>query len=272
MSSYVEIRPLQCEVIGASEYALPRHDSPMHPVVRFSDGKHSYHINDRYVLYSFLKVLDPELEYLDMMQSIYDTPIGERPSLDIIIQGYLGYSEPPHLRMGLWVENTEINKSREILSVEDGNTNSEYFDTTMEYIRANFLPEHNTSIRHMIKGKNKYPVMVFSKGNTKIEIMSYKQKTFIAGRYKNRYQPRPVGFCPRWSHLIPHDILSIMLDDYRILDSMDELTKDSIIVGGGGASERLKHWAERNALERDNMYRFDRKTIQAINSFCNVEE
>jgi hypothetical protein len=63
-----------------------------------------------------------------------------------------------------------------------------------------------------------------------------------------------------------------MLDDYRILDSMDELTKDSIIVGGGGASERLKHWAERNALERDNMYRFDRKTIQAINSFCNVEE
>jgi len=270
MSSYVEIRPLQCKVIEASEYAQPRHDSPMHPVVMLSDGKHCYHINDRYVLYSFLKVLDPELEYLDMMQSIYDTPIGERPSLDIIIQGYLDYSEP-HLRMGLWTI-WDVGETREILTVEDGNTNSEYFDTTMEYIRANFLPEHNTSVRHMESGNIQYPVMVFSKGNTKIEIMSYKQKTFIAGRYKNRYQPRPVGFCPRWSHLIPHDILSIMLDDYRILDSMDELTKDSIIVGGGGASERLKHWAERNALEKDNMYRFDRKTIQAINSFCNVEE
>ena len=271
MSSYAEICPHECKVIEASEYALPRHDSPMHPVVMLSDGKHSYHINDRYVLYSFLKVLDPELGYLDMMQSIYDTPIGERPSLDIIIQGYLLHA-PSLSRMGLWVANTRSNKSREILRVEDGNTNSDYFDTNMEYIRANFLPEHNTSVRHMVKGKNRYPVMVFSKGNTKIEIISYKQKTFIAGRYKNRYQPRPVGFCPRWSHLIPHDFLSMMLDDFRILDSMDELTKDNTIVGGGGVSNRLDHWAERNALERENMYRFDRKTIEAINSFCNVEE
>lgn len=272
-SNFVELTPSECVVIDAREYARVKHATPMHPVITLNDGKSNYEIRDRYILYSFLNQLDPELQYLDMMHTIYEVSIEERPSLGDIIQGYL--HNTPTEKISMWMEDGKI------VLVERSETMSQHFVTNLDFIGANFLPDYTRSMRQMQSGSKAFtfPVMVFSKDNIKIEILTHNQKTFIAGRYKkgddNIYlwvQPRPVGFCPRWAHLIPHDFLSKMLEDFRVLESMDELTKDSTMVGGGGSSDRLGSWTERNRLESENVYRFDRKTIEAINSFCNVEE
>lgn len=272
MSEFVELTLSECLVIEAKEYAQLKSESLKQPVVVFNNGKSNFRITDRHILYALLRRIDPELRYLDMMQTLYDVSIEDRPSMEDIIQGYLHHSDKT---IGVWVEDEKI------MSVESKGSESQYLDTTLDYIGANFFPNYTRSIRHMNAGSKGYsfPVMVFSKDNIKIEILSHNQKTFIAGRYKNGdnnifkwFQPRPVAFCPHWAHLIPHDSLSAMLEDFRVLDSMDELIKGSTMVGGGGASHRLKKWDERNRLESENMYRFDRKTIEAINSFCNVEE
>jgi hypothetical protein len=279
MSEFVELTPSECIVIEAQEYPTIKHGVLMQPVVVFNHGKTNYRISDRHTLYALLKRLDPELRYLDMMQTFYDVSIEDRPSIGDIIQGYLHHTDKT---IGVWAIEGEI------ISVEASETDSRYHETTMDYIGANFFPNYTRSTRHMRAGSKgfSFPVMVFSKDNIKIEILSHNQKTFIAGRYKKGYryssyrddniylwvQPRPVAFCPRWAHLIPHDFLSTMLDDFRVLDSMDELTKDSTLVGGGGASDRLNTWSERNSLEGENVFRFDRKTIDEINSFCFEEE
>ena len=220
-----------------------------------------------------------------MMQTFYDVSIEDRPSMGDIIQGHLHHTDNA---IGVWVEDSiyenisMVRVDAEIISVEPYcDTASQYYETTMDYIGANFFPNYTRSTRHMKAGSRgfTFPVMVFSKDNIKVEILTHNQKTFIVGRFRwvtqsggVWVQPRRVAFCPRWAHLIPHDFLSTMLEDFRVLDSMDELTKHSTVVGGGGSSDRLYHWAERNRLESENMYRLDRKTIEAINSFHYEEE
>jgi len=284
METFVEITPKETEVTYAYEYQHIKYKTKLQPEIKLFDGKNNYTITDRYILYRFLRCLDPELRYLDMMLTIYDMGIDERPTLADIIQGYLYNTNTE--KVSMWVDGEKI-----VLVEDENNTYSKYFQTTMDYIGANFLPDYVRSMRYMKAGNSaslcrSFPVMVFTKvnalGRIKIEIISYNQKTFIAGRYRPHtqqtadtgktfwVQPRPVGFCPRWAHLIPHTALKVMLDDFRVLEKMGELTKGSTLVGGGGASDRLDKWSERNNLEAENMYRFDRKTIDELNYYADI--
>ena len=265
---FVELDSSKSEVIEAREYQRYTVHAQLHPFVSLKEGKNNFTITDRYILYRLLSRIDPELRYLDMMHTLYGMTIEERPSIGDIIQGYLtNYSG----KIGVWIDDDEI------VMVDGIETESRYHFTTMDYIGANFLPDYTRSTRSMKYGpKERYrPVMVFTKDNIKIEILSG-INTYIVGRYRTKegvwVQPRPVGFCPRWAHLIPHTALKVMLDDFRVLDSMDELTKAGLEVFGGGVSDRLVKWEERNRLEAENMFRFNRKTIAAINSFCFEEE
>ena len=233
-------------------------------------GEDVLRIDDRHILYRFLKLLDNELRYDEMMETIYHANIEERPTLQEIIEGYLAhYKKSSTGSIGVWVEEQgygfEINK---ILSVEDvmAGTCSKYFQTTMEYLGIHYFPSYEQSSRFMKAGANEsmFPVMVFSRDNVKIEIISYNQKTHIVGRMLSHegiwLQTKPTIILPYWVHLIPDEKLREVIDDLSYIDSVLNYLQDKNnnvnVTRGGGASDRLVKWGERNALERENRFRF----------------
>jgi len=60
----------------------------------------------------------------------------------------------------------------------------------------------------------------------------------------------------------------------KIIPTLEFMSKNNykIVIRGGGISDRLKNYHERNTLEQENMYRFDAETIDVINSFQFEEE
>ena len=117
METFVEITPKETEVTYAYEYQDIKYKTKLQPEIRLFDGKNNYTITDRYILYRFLRCLDPELRYLDMMLTIYDMGIDERPSLADIIQGYLYNTNTE--KVSMWVDGEKI-----VLVEDDNNTYS----------------------------------------------------------------------------------------------------------------------------------------------------
>jgi hypothetical protein len=166
-----------------------------------------------------------------------------------------------------------------------GETRSKYFFTTMDFINANYLPDYTQSVRYMLTSRSsggerdntlapylrRHPVMVFSNGNITVELLCYNSTTYIAGRFlagkRTWVQPTAPVLFPRWVHLLEDKTLKNMFD--QLIPKLNFMEKNNykIVIGGGGASDRLNNFHERNRLEQENMYRFDAETIDEIYSF-----
>jgi len=270
MKRFVEIPSEECVVTDAWEYKPPiTYYTDKHPYVELKYGKSIFMIHDRYILFRFLRALDSELMYADMMFTLYDVPVDERPTLKDIIQGYLDNATHPLL--GLWVEDDTM-----IVEVEPTGNHSRYFESTMQFIRANYLSDFLESIRHMKPYPHaiyKAPIMSFTKDKVKVEVISYKNMTKIIGRYKvGNYwiQPIPTQIISRWVHTIPSKTLEEML--WKVISVLDYMVTLQIKeIRRGGDSERLRDFISRSKLEVENMNLIDACVADKINSFNTSE-
>lgn len=302
-SRYIEIEPAECVVIDARELEKIG-GGKMKPLVILSHDKDTFLINNIGILYRFFATLDDDIRYLDMTQEIFYSHPPDRPCFGDIIQGYLHNSEKA--KIGLWVKEPTLEESngakealkfsialnkpdieillRNLTVIENidggktmGETRSKYFFTTMDFINANYLPDYTQSVRYMLTSKSsggaylrRHPVMVFSNGNITVELLCYNTTTYIAGRFladeRTWVQPTAPVLFPRWVHLLEDKRLKNMLD--QLIPKLNFMEKNNykIAIGGGGASDRLNNFHERNRLEQENMYRFDAETINEIYS------
>ena len=315
-SRYIEVEPAKCIVLEAREYERTVYNENMQPFIVLFHDKNTFLIHNISILYRLFAALDDDIRYLDMTQEIFYSHPPDRPCFGDIIQGYLHNTERAKIGLWIREPTLEENGGaidamkvagyREphkgsyfVVENIDGmmttrETRSKYFFSTMDFINANYLPDYTQSVRYMLSGRNRWkkgtdktesmlapylqrhPVMVFSKGNITLELLSYNSATHIAGRYlggeRTWVQPNPPSFHPRWVHLLEDKALKNMLD--RIIPTLDFISENDykIVIRGGGTSDRLKNFHERNTLEQENMYRFDAESICEINSFHFEEE
>ena len=263
MKYFVEIPVRECGVVDAYDYSRRE----KHPYIELLYRNNKLVLNDRHIIFRFLRALDSELKYADMMYTIYELTTQERPSLKDIVKGYLHNTSITHI--GVWVDEESI------VAIEDPQNHSKYFDTTMAYIQGNYLTDFETSVRHMSpygRAAYKSPVMCFTKDTIKIEILSYKNTTKIVGRYKVGgcwVQPVATQVIKRWVHTIPQKTFEEMLYKIiKVLDNMDTLEIKTI--GIGGDSQRLNDFYLRSKLESENMRIIDVKILEKINSFSKL--
>ena len=288
---FVELVVADLEVQEAREYHDKGTKAQKHPYIRLrhlrkGGGKSfpNYEIKDRYVLYRLLKSCDPSLAYDEMMQTLYHVSIEERPPMQDILQGYIDHAETD--RIGVWVERRK-DYFLTILAVDNTDfTMSHYFNSTLDFIRANYLPDFATNSRTMTMRGKQYPVMQFiksvghSKNNIMIEILSCNNKTYIKG--KNIVGKNIAGV------LLNYDLQFLLMNVFdgfvhtlhaaelgvylsRLTRTLEyaatlDLSPES---GEFSDSNRLMDWWDKSKLEYENAHITKAGIDGLVNSFYN---
>tara|TARA_R110002020_G_scaffold41190_1_gene121436 strand:+ start:1239 stop:2069 length:831 start_codon:yes stop_codon:yes gene_type:complete len=254
-ATFLEIKLSDVTVLEAREYKDKGGAARKHPFVELYYDKNNYIIEDRYILYRLLRVCDDSLRYEEMMQTLYDVTVEQRPNMKSILQGYFDHSEDKVA--GAWWSSRGIAPT--IINVELVNTLSQHYDTTLEFIGRNYLRDFTRHSRFMTVRREMHPVMCFIKDRLRIEVISYDNRTEIVGRYvlwdENENE---VGFVqqrvkttyPSWAHLIPSHELTRMIN----AQAQQSFTFIERLRGNYdlGDSCRLHGWDDRNKLEREN--------------------
>tara|TARA_A100001037_G_scaffold252912_1_gene237129 strand:- start:1024 stop:1914 length:891 start_codon:yes stop_codon:yes gene_type:complete len=288
---FVELVVADLEVQEAREYHDKGTKAQKHPYIRLrhlrkGGGKSfpNYEIKDRYVMYRLLKSCDPSLAYDEMMQTLYHVSIEERPPMQDILQGYIDHAETD--RIGVWVERRK-DYFLTILAVDNTDfTMSHYFNSTLDFIRANYLPDFVSNSRTMTMRGKQYPVMQFTKPCSStngltygcIEILSCNNKTYITAKLslfplpskiRQNLQFTPMKVFDGFVHTLNAAELGVYLS--RLTRTLEyAATLDlSPVSGEFSDSNRLMDWMEKANLEYENAHKTKAGIDRLVNSFYN---
>ena len=288
---FVELVVADLEVQEAREYHDKGTKAQKHPYIRLrhlrkGGGKSfpNYEIKDRYVMYRLLKSCDPSLAYDEMMQTLYHVSIEERPPMQDILQGYIDHAETD--RIGVWVERRK-DYFLTILAVDNTDfTMSPYFNSTLDFIRANYLPDFVSNSRTMTMRGKQYPVMQFTKPCSStngltygcIEILSCNNKTYITAKLslfplpskiRQNLQFTPMKVFDGFVHTLNAAELGVYLS--RLTRTLEyAATLDlSPVSGEFSDSNRLMDWMEKANLEYENAHKTKAGIDRLVNSFYN---
>jgi len=288
---FVELVVADLEVQEAREYHDKGTKAQKHPYIRLrhlrkGGGKSfpNYEIKDRYVMYRLLKSCDPSLAYDEMMQTLYHVSIEERPPMQDILQGYIDHAETD--RIGVWVERRK-DYFLTILAVDNTDfTMSHYFNSTLDFIRANYLPDFVSNSRTMTMRGKQYPVMQFTKPCSStngltygcIEILSCNNKTYITAKLslfplpskiRQNLQFTPMKVFDGFVHTLNAAELGVYLS--RLTRTLEyAATLDlSPVSGEFSDSNRLMDWMEKANLEYENAHKTKAGIHGLVNSFYN---
>jgi len=278
---FVELEVPHLEVVEAREYHDKGTKAQKHPYIYLRCKNYKYEIKDRYVMYRLLKSCDPSLNYDEMMQTLYHVSIEDRPPMQDILQGYIDHAETD--RIGVWIDDeNEYEFGYSIIVAVDNTdfTMSHYFNSTLDFIQANYLPDFVTNSRTMTMRGKQYPVMQFIKSNIMIEILSCNNKSYINGKNKvgkniagvlfnYDLQFLPMKTFDGFVHTLHAAELGLYLS--RLSRSLEyaatlDLSPES---GEFSDSNRLKDWMEKNRLEYENAHRTKAGIDGLVNSFYN---
>ena len=292
---FVELEVADLEVVEAREYDDKGTNAQKHPYIylRLKKGNtKKYIIKDRYVMYRLLKLCDPSLAYDEMMETLYHVSIEDRPPMQDILQGYIDHAQTD--RIGVWLLTVhQFNYSLEynlIQAVDNTDfTMSHYFNSTLDFIRANYLPDFTTNSRTMTMRGKQYPVMQFTKdifGDIiTIEILSCNNKTYITG--KNKVGKKIAGVLMMYDlQFLPmmvfdgfvHTLHATELGAYlsRLTRTLEYVaTHFNIAIdlspesGEFSDSNRLKDWMEKSRLDYENAHITPTGINGLVNSFYN---
>ena len=285
---FVELEVADLEVVEAREYDDKGTKAQKHPYIylRLKKGNtKKYIIKDRYVMYRLLKLCDPSLNYDEMMQTLYHVSIEDRPPMQDILQGYIDHAETD--RIGVWVLTLHrSNNSLEydlIQAVDNTDfTMSHYFNSTLDFINANYLPDFVSNSRTMTMRGKQYPVMRFLKHESGtrysyIDILSCKNKTYIRGKVSVRrsgsmddlLQFIPMKVFDGFVHTLNAAELGAYLS--RLTRTLEyAATLDlSPVSGEFSDSNRLMDWMESSRLEYENAHKTKSGIHGIVNSFYN---
>ena len=294
---FVELEVPHLEVIEAREYHDKGMKAQKHPYIYLRCKNYKYEIKDRYVMYRLLKSCDPSLNYDEMMETLYHVSIEERPPMQDILQGYIDHAQTD--RIGIWIDDeNEYDFGYSVIVAVDNTdfTMSHYFNTTLDFIQANYLPDFVTNSRTMTMRGRQYPVMQFYKaiGRTdeevmhdytshhqitlnempiiKIEILSCNNKTYITGKVsidKHDLQFLPMKVFDGLVHTLRATDLGSYLP--RLSRSLEYATTLDLspIHGEFSDSNRLRDWSEKRKLDFINAHKTKPACDGLINSFYN---
>ena len=267
-SRYKSLSLKGLKIVEAREYNKIKSNAKKHPMILLSysyQQNKQYKITDRHILFSFLKCIDPTLQYKEMMQTIYDVPqslveddeyVYGRPPLEYILQGYI--DSQPKMKIDVWHDKGLI--THVVLS----DTGSKYLQTTYDFIDANYLEGYERDGLPKISYKGRvYPYMRFTKDNVlrhtrlykfSINILSVNNNTYIWGTVETptgatmlveKYH-RVVG----WVHTIDAVELGDVLE--KLDSDLDKFSQD--ILG------KLPESIERKMMNADRLNDFHDKT------------
>jgi hypothetical protein len=298
---FVELGVADLEVVEAREYDDKGTKAQKHPYIylRHLRAHFSLVIKDRYVMYRLLKSCDPSLAYDMMMQTLYHVSIEDRPPMQDILQGYIDHAQTD--RIGVWVDDENEYDFGYLIIVAVDNTDftmSHYFSSTLDFIRANYLPDFVSNSRTMTMRGKQYPVMQFTKMEhdiswitpdkkiyTAIEILSCNNKTYIKGKVsifpsllsnplmpsndRHNLQFIPTKVFGGLAHTLNAAELGLYLSRLtRTLEYAATLDLNPI-HGEFSDSNRLMDWVENSKLEYENAYKTKAGIDLLVNSFYN---
>lgn len=289
---FVELEVPHLEVVEAREYHDKGTKAQKHPYIYLRCKNYKYEIKDRYVMYRLLKSCDPSLAYDMMMQTLYHVSIEDRPPMQDILQGYIDHAETD--RIGVWIDDeNEYDFGYSIILAVDNTdfTMSHYFNSTLDFIRANYLPDFTTNSRTMTMRGKQYPVMQFTKMEhdiswitpdkkiyTAIEILSCNNKTYIKGKVsvfpipsngRHNLQFTPMKVFDGFAHTLNAAELGAYLSRLtRTLEYAATLDLNPI-HGEFSDSNRLSNWMENSRLEYENAHKTKTGIDGLVNSFYN---
>ena len=289
---FVELEVPHLEVVEAREYHDKGTKAQKHPYIYLRCKNYKYEIKDRYVMYRLLKSCDPSLAYDMMMQTLYHVSIEDRPPMQDILQGYIDHAQTD--RIGIWIDDeNEYDFGYSIIVAVDNTdfTMSHYFNSTLDFIQANYLPDFVTNSRTMTMRGKQYPVMQFTKKEhdiswitpdkkiyTAIEILSCNNKTYIKGKVsifpipsnsRHNLQFIPMMVFDGFVHTLHATELGAYLS--RLTRTLEyaatlDLSPES---GEFSDSNRLKDWMEKSRLEYENAHKTKSGIDGLVNSFYN---
>ena len=293
---FVELDVPYLKIIEAREYYDKGTKAQKHPYIYLGCKNHyRYEIKDRYVLYRLLKSCDPSLAYDEMMETLYHVSIEDRPPMQDILQGYIDHAETD--RIGVWIddENEYWNAPDDygysiIVAVDNTDfTMSHYFNSTLDFIQANYLPDFVSNSRTMTMRGKQYPVMQFTKdifGDIiTIEILSCNNKTYITGKnivgkniagvlFNYDLQFLPMMVFDGFVHTLHATELGLYLS--RLTRTLEYVaTHFNIAIdlspesGEFSDSNRLKDWMEKSRLDYENAHITPTGIKGLVNSFYN---
>ena len=291
---FVELVVADLEVQEAREYHDKGTKAQKHPYIRLRHLRKggvklfpNYEIKDRYVMYRLLKSCDPSLNYDEMMETLYHVSIEDRPPMQDILQGYIDHAQTD--RIGIWVERRK-DYFDTILAVDNTDfTMSHYFNSTLDFIRGNYLPDFVTNSRTMSMRGKQYPVMQFTKdifGDIiTIEILSCNNKTYISGKNKvgNIIAGGLFNYDLQFLPMKVFDGLAHTLNAAELGAYLSRLTRTLEYVathfniaidlspesGEFSDSNRLKDWMEKSKLDYANAHITPTGIDGLVNSFYN---
>ena len=135
MGDYLIVEVSKIKVIFALEYDLATRK--LTPEIVLQAGSKKIKINDRYILYSFLKTIDNTMTYNDMHYTLYGLSVAERPSLEDILESYLANAEIDEI--GLWLDDDVV------MAVNTYTTNSNYVKGMFDLIKSSYLSDYDKS-------------------------------------------------------------------------------------------------------------------------------
>ena len=266
-SRYKSLSLKGLKAVEAREYNKVKYNGRKQPMILLSytyEHTEQYKITDRYILFNFLKCIDPTLQYTEMMQTIYEVPPSHRPPLSEILQGYI--DSQPKMKIDIWHDKGLITH------VVSSATGSKYLQTTYDFIDANYLEGYEKDGLPRISYKGRvYPYMRFTKDNFltryydsgvrrtrlykfSINILSVNNNTYIWGTVETptgatmlveKYH-RVVG----WVHTIDAVELGDVLE--KLDSDLDKFSQD--ILG------KLPESIERKMMNADRLNDFHDKT------------
>ena len=189
-SRYKSLSLRGLKVVEAREYNKVKSNGKKHPMILLSytyEHTKQYKITDRYILFNFLKCIDPTLKYGEMMQTIYDVPqslveddeyVYGRPPLEYILQGYI--DSQPKMAIDIWHDKGLITH------VVSSATGSKNLQTTYDFIHANYLSEYHKEGLPKLSYKGRiYPYLRFTKKQRpyglSINILSVNNNSYLWG-------------------------------------------------------------------------------------------
>lgn len=225
-------------------------------------------ITDRYVLLDFLRALHPEedIQYLDMMYTIYDCDDEEKPSFHHFIGSYVYNSSVTEISVHVDevdYESEGIN-TQTIRGISLDQTKSQYIDecniTISNVIADACEARWVESISYVNLRKKasvwRHPCLTYTDGDKSIEVLSAHQRTYFVCRYRvgeGWVQPMNHVTKKKWAHMIDVDelvsILQPMIDKLKELDTKPKVSRNKY----GDRAMRL-NFNDKNKLEREDYF------------------
>ena len=247
MAEYVIADVSKVKVDFALEYDMATRK--LNPEIILALGSKKIKINDRYILYSFLKSIDKTMTYNDMQYTLYGLSVAERPPLREMLTYYLDNAEIDEI--GLWLEDDIV------MAVNTYTTNSNYVKGMFDFIRSGYLEDYDKSnITYLNNNKkSRRPLLSYTNDKKRIEVFCDNHRTVFVARYRvgeGWVQPVKPIVHKSWVHLLATNDLKNSVEAMR--DSLDKIEEKEVPKHNKyrDRASKLLDFNDRNKLEYED--------------------